>query len=289
MPGKGACLVDHVYRAVTPDRVTIEYALAGIGSRALAAIIDTLVIVIFDAIWTAGLIYIGSHVNHALTANVGSPNFIFGLYFLVIFLFTLSYYILFEALWNGKTPGKWLIKLRVINHDGRAITFFGSLVRNIVRIIDLLPTGYLIGMIFMLITKREQRLGDLAAGTIVVFDRKPVSVVKTKRKKRHKPGAKDSTENGQVSGCDQWVSPEAMRFARITSVDDQNLVQSLLERLPTLSSARSEHLANQIVDKLCAALPAHELALSAYAKSQPALVFLKMLHTVWLSGDGAHA
>src|SRR6202453_4051205 len=82
-----------------------------------------------------------------------------------------GYFALFEAYWHGQTPGKRAMKLRVIKDSGRQITLFEALARNLLRVVDYLPSLYLVGVITMLCNKRNQRLGDLAAGTIVVHER----------------------------------------------------------------------------------------------------------------------
>jgi len=82
-----------------------------------------------------------------------------------------GYFTLFETFWNGQTPGKKLFKIRVIQQSGRQITFFEAMTRNLLRIIDLLPGLYLIGVITMLCNRQHQRLGDLAAGTLVIHER----------------------------------------------------------------------------------------------------------------------
>jgi hypothetical protein len=91
----------------------------------------------------------------------------------VLFYFLLywGYYSLFEAFWNGQTPGKRLLKIRVIKDSGRQITLFEALARNLIRVIDMLPSFYLVGVITMLCNKEQKRLGDLVAGTIVVHER----------------------------------------------------------------------------------------------------------------------
>ena len=82
-----------------------------------------------------------------------------------------GYFTLFEAFWNGQTPGKKLFKIRVIQDSGRQITFFESMIRNLIRIVDLLPSFYLVGIIAMACNRQHKRLGDLAAGTLVVHER----------------------------------------------------------------------------------------------------------------------
>jgi hypothetical protein len=90
---------------------------------------------------------------------------------LFYFLLYWGYYSLFETFWNGQTPGKRLLKIRVIKDSGRQITLFEALARNLIRVIDLLPGFYLVGVITMLCNREQKRLGDLVAGTIVVHER----------------------------------------------------------------------------------------------------------------------
>ena len=87
------------------------------------------------------------------------------------FLLYWGYFALFEAFWHGQTPGKRVMKLRVIKDSGRGITLFESLARNLLRTADFLPSLYLAGVITMLANKRNKRLGDLAAGTLVIHER----------------------------------------------------------------------------------------------------------------------
>ena len=82
-----------------------------------------------------------------------------------------GYFTLFEAFWNGQTPGKKLFKIRVIQDSGRQITFFEAMIRNLIRVIDMLPSFYLVGVIAMICNRGHKRLGDLAAGTLVVHER----------------------------------------------------------------------------------------------------------------------
>ncbi|HEV2214619.1 MAG TPA: RDD family protein, partial [Terracidiphilus sp.] len=91
---------------------------------------------------------------------------------LAVFMLNWGYFTLFEAFWNGRTPGKRVAHIHVIQRTGRAIGLFESMARNLVRYIDALPFCYAVGVIAMFVTKQHQRLGDLAAGTLVVRDRK---------------------------------------------------------------------------------------------------------------------
>jgi len=94
----------------------------------------------------------------------------------ILFLFSWGYFTLFEAFWNGRTPGKRVAKIRVIQRSGRSIGLVESMARNLVRYVDMQPFPiYAVGVITMFVTRQHQRLGDLAAGTLVVRDREPES------------------------------------------------------------------------------------------------------------------
>ena len=142
--------------------------LAGIGSRFIALLVDTL-------IWAAGLFMLGLlfwAFQPAVEAfSQISYQWAFAIVTFVIFLLNWGYFTLFEAFGNGRTPGKRVAKIRVIQRSGRPIGLFESMARNLIRNVDQIPFIYAVGVIFMFVTKHHQRLGDLAAGTLVVRDR----------------------------------------------------------------------------------------------------------------------
>ena len=161
----------------TPELVAIEFPLAGIGSRFVALLIDYLIQI--AAAFILILIFVlfvsataGSRPVHSTIA--GSPNsgkWAIAIAIAIPFLFQWGYFTLFEAFWRGQTPGKRIMRIRVIQQTGRPVGVFESLGRNLTRIIDMLPTFYIIGVIVMFLTRRQQRLGDLVAGTLVVHER----------------------------------------------------------------------------------------------------------------------
>ncbi len=152
----------------TPELVSIEMPLAGIGSRFIALLVDYL-------IWFAGLlvvVLVSSFILPAIHAfNHVSEQWAEALVIFAFFLLNWGYFTLFEAFWNGRTPGKRIARIRVIQRSGRAIGLFESMARNLIRYVDQLPFFYAVGVIAMFVTKQHQRLGDLAAGTLVVRDR----------------------------------------------------------------------------------------------------------------------
>ncbi len=148
--------------------MAIELPLAGIGSRFIAILIDYL-------IWGFVFLILGllaAIVIPALHFFGGvSANWAIGIALLIVFLLQWGYFALFEAFGNGRTPGKRAARIRVIHQSGRGISFVESLARNLVRFIDYLPGFYAVGVVAIFLSRRNQRLGDLVAGTLVVRDR----------------------------------------------------------------------------------------------------------------------
>jgi uncharacterized RDD family membrane protein YckC len=152
----------------TPEGVDLMLTLAGVGSRFVSAIVDYLIqagLLIALALLLFGGVAIGD-------GDAGS-GVVIAVYSLASFLVFVGYDVTFEVLNSGQTPGKRMNGLRVVRTGGQPIGFVTSAVRNVLRLIDWLPLGYAVGMLAILVTKRNQRLGDLAAGTLVVRARKP--------------------------------------------------------------------------------------------------------------------
>ena len=151
----------------TPEQISLEFTLAGAGSRFLAIAIDTLIqIAIFLALVLVGigaLWLASSGFNRA-------ASWVAAVLVFAAFLLYYGYFAAFEALWGGQTPGKRALGIRVIRVSGQPITAFDALVRNLLRIVDQLPGIYAVGVLTVFFTSRNQRLGDLAAGTVVVME-----------------------------------------------------------------------------------------------------------------------
>jgi uncharacterized RDD family membrane protein YckC len=153
----------------TPELVEIEMPLAGIGSRFIALLVDML-------IWCAGILVLV--ILFAVFApgieafSKISGQWTVAIVIFIVFLLFWGYFTLFEAFWNGRTPGKRVARIRVIQRSGRAIGLFESMARNLIRYIDMQPFPfYAVGVIAIFVTRQHQRLGDLAAGSLVVRDR----------------------------------------------------------------------------------------------------------------------
>ena len=156
----------------TPELVDIEMPLAGIGSRFVALLVDYLIwvaaVLVLLVIFSVFLPGIGA-------SSKPSAQWAAAIGIFILFLLQWGYFTLFEAFWNGRTPGKRVARIRVIQRSGRAIGLFESMARNLVRYVDQLPFFYAVGVIAIFVTRQHQRLGDLAAGTLVVRDREPES------------------------------------------------------------------------------------------------------------------
>ena len=165
-------LPDETLNIDTPENVAFGYTVAGIGSRFLAALVDTTIIVLLQliVIGTSAFILRAAKLMSELDAWAAA---IFGL---ISFLLFWGYYIFFEMLWNGQSPGKRWAGLRVIRLDGTPVTLAESIIRNLVRLIDFMPIGYGIGIVTMFANDQARRLGDMAAGSLVVHDGGEISI-----------------------------------------------------------------------------------------------------------------
>jgi uncharacterized RDD family membrane protein YckC len=155
----------------TPERVPLHFALASIGNRFLACALDhaiqvlTLLLILLSGLALASL---ASWENSLESA----PKWVYAVMILLVFLIFTGYFAFFEWLWSGQTPGKRWLKLRVIREDGRPITFWEASVRNLIRTLDMMPVPfYSVGLISVFVTSRDQRVGDMVAGTVVVRER----------------------------------------------------------------------------------------------------------------------
>jgi uncharacterized RDD family membrane protein YckC len=207
----------------TPEGVSVELVLAGVGSRFAAAFLDT--IIQFTAVILLGVA--AGALRNTIARAVATVG---------IFLVFLGYDIVFEA-WNGgRTPGKMAGGLRVVRANGTPIGFFTSAVRNLLRLIDILPFFYIVGMITVLASSKNQRLGDLAAGTVIVRQRRgdSASSVDALVARRTLEGPEDS------SGWD----------VSAVTADEISTVQRFLDRRASLTGGARVRLGNDLADRL---------------------------------------
>jgi uncharacterized RDD family membrane protein YckC len=144
----------------TPEGVDLSLTLAGVGSRFVSALVDFAIqILLIVALFVVFIL-----------RDLG--GFAAAAYAIFSFVVVFGYDVFFEVLASGRTLGKRWNGLRVVRTDGRPITLLPSLARNLLRLVDFLPFGYLVGIVSVLATRRNQRLGDLVAGTLVIRERR---------------------------------------------------------------------------------------------------------------------
>jgi len=197
-------LLDTTYNIETPEGVELHLPVAGLASRSLAWLVDAMIK------YTA-VIILASMLN--FLGNLGGSIYLISLFVLLWF-----YNVFFEVYSNGATPGKKVFGLRVMNANGTPVSWSGSVVRNLIRFVDMLPGCYLFGCITVLVTKNFQRLGDLAAGTIVVY----------------RPRQQATARLDEV---------EAQPLRMALTLDEQQAIVSYGERSSSLNRDRAEELA----------------------------------------------
>jgi len=156
--------VERPLAILSPEKTILTFRIAGIGTRIGAHLIDVLIVIAAE-ISGAQLIMRIPMLDDGLRS---------ALFYVSMTAFPFLYFMLFEGLWNGCTPGKKAFNLRVRMADGTPISFSAAVGRNLLRAADLVPPPYVTGLIAMFMTPNTQRLGDLVAGTVVANERKVV-------------------------------------------------------------------------------------------------------------------
>jgi len=224
----------------TSDHIELQFQLAGIGKRFLAYLIDRLIqfglifalfLVISLVLFAGAKLVAVADIIYQMRQVLG--QWIIAVAILVYGVLSLGYFILFEYVWSGSTPGKRSQHIRVIRTDGAPISLLESAVRNILRAVDILADIYPLGLVVMFIDSRNRRLGDMAAGTLVVTE----SVSRL-------PLGKNSARSLGVD--DQQLR---MVAATMTSGDYQ-LVRRFLARREALDAEYRQQLAQEIVERI---------------------------------------
>ncbi len=231
---------DADYAVLTPERITLQYDVAGIGSRSAAALIDTAIQVATIALLTVVIALLGRLVGVSALAldapDAGTLPFavLLAVFVVCVFAILFGYYVLFEIVWNGQTPGKRVLGLRVLRENGYPLRPGDATVRNLVRIVDGPPFGAVVGLTVMLFNKQARRLGDFAAGTIVVREgtRRGVAALTAPA-----PPAADAPDGA--------TGP-------LLSPADATLVRDFLVRRERLDPGARHRLAERLADALAA-------------------------------------
>jgi uncharacterized RDD family membrane protein YckC len=153
----------------TPEQMQVVFAIAGIGSRFLAIALDFLIqaaitILAFIGVAVANALGLLSRVSQETTWMIA-------ILIVAAFLLYYGYFMLFEIFWNGQTPGKRIVGIRVVKDNGHPLSALETIGRNLMRIVDQLPGFYAIGLVTALLNRQNKRLGDYVAGSIVLRER----------------------------------------------------------------------------------------------------------------------
>ncbi len=223
---------EHIHIA-TPEQVALNYRVAGLGSRATAHILDWLLLIFISFALSLGL----GLVLDRLPISDTALRYAGAVVTLILFLLVWGYFLLFEFFTAGRTPGKMLAGIRVIQDNGQSLTFLTAAVRNLVRIIDFLPFFYLLGILMIFFHPRHKRVGDLAAGTVVVYQRKPKR--RQKKNRLEKEIEKRLEVNPVALELDAWT------LKKIGS-QEWKLIETYMKRLPALLPREQKEMTLQV-------------------------------------------
>ena len=231
--------MDRLLDVRTPESIAFSYELAGLGSRFLAIVIDLLVQIAVVLLLGWGMLLASSHLvadktQHTPELERFAANLAVGFMIFVVFAIFFGYFIVFEALWNGQTPGKKALGIRVVRDGGYPIDWGASLVRNLIRVGEMIVGGYAIAALCALASHENKRIGDLAAGTIVVRDAKIEETVPLRERFTQPVYA----ATGYASG------------------EERALIHRFIERRDTLLPARRLAIAAQLAARVRDRLPA---------------------------------
>ena len=224
--------MDRTLEVRTPESVAFSYELAGVGSRFLAVAIDLAIQLglILALVWGV------SSAN--LHAPAGAGRFVYnvwiGTWVALLFLIFYGYFIVFETLWNGQTPGKRLLGIRVVRDGGYPVDFMASLIRNLIRVGEMIVGFYAVSAAVAVFSPMNKRLGDLAAGTIVIREARMESPENLLR---------EVTE--PVYAATAYVSGE-----------ERTIIRRFLDRRTDLHAQRRAALAHQLAERVRPRLPA---------------------------------
>jgi uncharacterized RDD family membrane protein YckC len=207
----------------TPENIAIEYELAGLGARFTANCADTLLqLLIYLAVIVAALLVdvllvsVAGREHWSTLSRVMTEiaEFVTAGAIILSFIVFWGYYIFYEYRWNGQTPGKRMVGIRVIREGGYPVDFFSVLVRTLMRVLDFLPTFYFIGIASILCSRSYQRLGDILGGTIVVKQRAPRNLINLLQSTRLQPEHLDREALALMQREADRLTPEQYQAVR---------------------------------------------------------------------------
>lgn len=232
-----------------PEGIEQELILAGLGSRTMAAAIDMAIrfAAIFAYALVAGAIaaWIPAAEGYAVAGWVATT-----------FLFTFGYDVAFETWGGGRTPGKRWTGIQVVREGGLPVAFKASAIRNLLRLVDALPTGFLVGILSILVSKHNQRIGDRVANTLVVRYQ-GVATAKRRSKAAVAPSPPPTSgpavtwpEGSESSATPAGPRPVPRWDVSTISAEELVLVRQFLARRQALAPEARQRLAWQLAEAL---------------------------------------
>jgi len=213
----------------TPEQTALEFPLAGVGSRFVAMLADTAIQAVIGFV-----LFFAITLSIPALTRLGSiaPQWAIAIMIVGFFTIYYGYFAIFEALWNGQTPGKRYTQLRVMKDDGRPISPYDAIARNLLRIVDQFPVFYGIAIISVFFSKQNKRLGDFVAGTVVVHEK---------------------TVEAARPFQETQVDPHATSYdvSRITG-EELRLIETFLQRRDAFDPALRGSMAGQITARISA-------------------------------------
>lgn len=210
----------------TPENVTLKRSLAGVGTRVIGGIIDSMILGVVYLGVSLILFVLGINVIEIVNLSDTMSVWIVAFLMVAIFLIHWGYFLFFEMTTNGQTPGKRYVKIRVVQKEGQGVTFNALAIRNLLRAIDGIGL-YSIAVLTMFLTRSVQRLGDIAAGTVVVSE----GTVEYSA----------SYDNKKNVTLDETVSSKALEQFRLTS-EEFRLLNNYWNRRSELTLAAREKI-----------------------------------------------
>ena len=232
----GTPAMDRTLEVRTPESIAFSYELAGVGSRFLALAVDftiqiaVLLLLVWGVTAGAGQAYRDGHYYQAdrVVYNIAIAIFI-----VVLFLIFFGYFILFEAFWNGQTPGKRMLGIRVVRDGGYPLDFMASVIRNLIRVGEMSLGFYALSAVVAVFSPLNKRIGDLAAGTIVIRESRMESPEKMLRE----------------------VAEPVYAATAYVSGEERSLIRRFLERRTDLVTQRRAGIAHQLAERVRPRLP----------------------------------
>ncbi|MBY0120465.1 RDD family protein [Bacillus sp. S/N-304-OC-R1] len=221
----------------TPEYVSLNFQLAGLGSRTAAFLIDQIILIISNMLVLLGLFALLYGQSKLFFWDEISSS-TYAITIIILFIINWGYFFAFEYFSGGRTIGKKILGLRVIQENGHSITLLSSFIRNLLRIIDSLPANYFLGMIMIFFHSKHKRIGDLVAGTIVVHERR------TGKKKRLSPLEKEIERRGLTKENIKLEDAVIKSFSQ----KDWHLVKTYCNRFLQLSDEERIILTRQVAD-----------------------------------------